>query len=505
MLPELPTLDRYASYYAQMTPVAEAAVQCDMRWDFAMLEAKVNGLAHWLSAQGITRGDRVAVAAGPGLIYYVALLATVRLGGIYVGINPRYTVAEITHVVALTAPKLCLVDVVSDSGFADRLAEAAPAMTVKACKTPMELPCIEGPPLSSAARPMDEAVIVFTSGSTGKPKGAALHHAGLIAAALAQHQLSDIWDDGAQPRLLSNLPVNHVGGIMNLTLAGLVGGGTLVFQSKFDPEDTLHLLQHERITTWLQVPAMFTLCVSFEGFSPEVLQDLRTIGIGGGPVSAKTLVHLRKTGADIFVEYGQTETMSSLTWSDKTDPDDVLLNTVGRFDPGIETRIADEAGRLVSTGEIGEVQARGNCVLRRYWADERATADAFTPDGWLKTGDLAMQRTDGRIVLKGRAREMIKSGGYNVYPREVEMVIENDPTVAEVVVFGVPDEVYVERVEAAIEPCNSSSPPDLKVLEARCREVLAGYKLPRRFHIRDALPRLPNGKIDRAAIRGVTA
>lgn len=494
-------IDHLVTHFAALTPGAEAAVDGADRVDFATLDVRVHGLARWLLAQGVGPGDRVAVAAPPGLTYYVALLATVRLGAIYVGINPRYTAGEIAHVAALTEPVLCLIDTRVDAALGHRMAQAMPGLACHEVPTPDALPTSGGEPVASRARPGDVAVIVFTSGSTGQPKGAALHHGGLIAAARAQSATSDTWSDGAQPRYLSNLPVNHVGGIMNLTLASLVAGGALVFQQKFDPAETLALLAAERITSWLQVPAMFTLCVQHEAFADIRLPDLRTIGIGGGPVSKKTLAALRGLGADIFVEYGKTETMSSLSWSDRTDADDVLLNTVGRFDPGIEARIADPEGRPVAPGEVGEVQARGNCTLRSYWRNPQATADAFTPDGWLHTGDLAMEREDGRLVLVGRAREMIKSGGYNVYPREVEQVLERHPDVIEVVVFGAADEVFTERVEAAIEVRDAEHPPPSAELEHLCREALAGYKLPRRFHLRASLPRLPNGKVDRAGVK----
>ncbi len=499
------TMDMFVTRYAEQTPEALAAIDGADRWTFRELDSKVTELAHWLVMQGVAPGDRVAITASPGLIYYTTLLAISRIAAIYVGINPRYTVAEAAHIIGLTDPKLVLVDTRAGDGLEAMIGQAAPDLPCHAIRNPKDVPGAEPRGSLPFASANDVAVIVFTSGSTGRPKGAALHHGGLISAARAQSNLSDRWPDGKQPRYLSNLPVNHVGGIMNLTLASLVAGGALVFQAKFDAGETLRLLESEKVTSWLQVPAMFTLCVQHPSFVGRRFPHLRTIGIGGGPVSAKTLAALRALEVDIFVEYGQTETMSSLTWSDKTDEDEVLLTTVGRFDPGIEARIADEAGRPVAPGEVGEVQARGNCVLRSYWGDPEATRAAFTADGWLHTGDLAKLRPDGRVVLVGRAREMIKTGGYNVYPREIERVLETHPAVAEVVVFGVPDTVYTERVEAAIELAPDAGAPPRDDLEQLCRQTLAGYKLPRRFHFERMLPRLPNGKIDRAGVSAAFA
>lgn len=497
----LPTIDTYVSHFARATPDAEAAIEGETRLTYTALEDHVRRAAAFLLAQDVKPGDRVAVGALPGVMYYIALLATSRIGAIYVGLNPRYTVPEIAHVIDLTTPRIILIDTRFSGDQLDRVKTAAPDASCHAISSLDGFGADNTGHRPSPITREDIAVIVFTSGSTGQPKGAALHHGGLIEAAKAQSALSDAWPDGAQPRYLSNLPTNHVGAIMNLTLAALVRGSALVFQAKFDPANTLALLKRERVTTWLQVPAMFTLCVQHDDFHNTRLPDLRTIGIGGGPVSAKTLHALRELKADIFVEYGQTETMSSLTWSEKTDPDDILLNTVGRFDPRIKARIADAHGAPVPQGEVGEVQALGDCTLRSYWNDPKATRAAFSDDGWLHTGDLGLQRPDGRIVLVGRAREMIKSGGFNVYPREVEQVLEAHEQVAEVVVFAAPDEVFGERVEAAVELCNPRDVPEVVALETLCRETLAGYKLPRRFHMADALPRLANGKIDRTAVR----
>lgn len=490
------TLDAVIEHYARCTPEALVAVDGDVRYDFYQLNRAINGYCDWFDALGITAGDRVALLAAPGVAYLLTLMAVSRLGAIYVGVNPRYSVDEIAHVVATTDPKILLhAQVPNDDELAERAKSAAGQVDV------LPVPDfsafgVDAAPRKSPAAPGDIAVIVFTSGSMGRPKGAALHHGGLIDAALAQHDHID----GAPRRYISNLPINHVGAIMNTTLGCLVGGGSLVFQAKFDPAAVLGLIESEKIETWLQVPAMFTLAVNHPDFGNTDLSSLKTICIGGGAVSAPTLEHLRSTSAKIFVEYGQTEIMSTLAYSDEDSSDEVLLNTIGRFDPRFEARIADADGRICEPGEVGEIQVRGNAVLRCYWGDEAATRDAFTPDGWLKTGDLAMQRPDGNVSIKGRLREMIKSGGYNVYPREVEAVIETHPSVAEVVVYGVADDIYGEAVHCAVE-CKPGRTVSAEILKQHCTGALANYKIPKTFKVVSALPRLNNGKIDRASIR----
>lgn len=490
------TLDAVLEYFSNRIPQAEFAVEGRNRLTFSTANQYVDRYSAWMDRHGVRPGDRIALIAAPGIPYVLTLMAASRLGAIYVGVNPRYSRDEISHVIETTQPTILLhAPAPGEGDLATRAADAAGAIPVH--QVPLAA-IAEGPatPRRSPATSRDVAVIVFTSGSTGRPKGAALHHGGLIGASHGQHDHLD----GEPRRYLSNLPINHVGAIMNTTMGCLIGGGTLIFQARFNPAGVLDLIERERVQTWLQVPAMFTMAVNHADFDTRDLSSLRSICIGGGAVSAPTLERLRSTGAEIFVEYGQTEVMSSLSYSDPGAPDEVLLNSIGRFDPRFETRIADQTGRSCGTGEIGEIQARGDCVLRGYWGNEQATRDAFTVDGWLRTGDLACLRPDGNVSIKGRLREMIKSGGYNVYPREVEATIETHPAVAEVVVFGIPDEVFGEAVHCAIE-CRPGATVTGEALKAHCAASLANYKIPKVFAVSAALPRLGNGKIDRAAIR----
>lgn len=495
-LPRFETLDAVLAHYAERTPEAIVAVEGETRLTYSEVHQRVDHYCRWLEDKGIRQGDRIALLAAPGIDYLLFLMAASRLGAIYVGVNPRYSRDEIAHVLGVTTPRLLLhAPVAGADDLATRAKAAGEGVDVLPVPDAGAMPATAGTRRSPAGR-MDVAVIVFTSGSTGKPKGAALHHDGLIGAAIGQCDHLD----GEPRRYISNLPINHVGAIVNTTMGCLVGGGTLVFQPKFDPAGVLDLIERERIQTWLQVPAMFTLVVNHADFESRDLSSLRSICIGGGAVSAPTLAMLRSIGAKIFVEYGQTEVMSSLAYSDEGAPDEVILNTIGRFDPRFEARIADDSGRVCGEGETGEIQARGTCVLRCYWGDETASSEAFTPDGWLRTGDLAVRRPDGNISLRGRLREMIKSGGYNVYPREVEAVIERHPSVAEVVVYGVPDEVFGEAVRCAIE-CRAGASATAEDLRRHCAASLANYKVPKAFTIVPMLPRLSNGKVDRASIR----
>jgi acyl-CoA synthetase (AMP-forming)/AMP-acid ligase II len=346
------------------------------------------------------------------------------------------------------------------------------------------------------------AAIVFTSGTTGQPKPAMLTHAGLLLAAAVQHLRLNP-PAPTRARLLCHLPINHVGCLMNLTLGALVVGGSVVFQQRFSAEQTLQLLVDERVNCWLQVPAMFHDCVAHPDFDPRALAHLHSVCIGGGAPSLRVVQALRSTGAALFVEYGQTETCSSGAYSDPGASDEVLTHCIGRFDPCFDLRIASTDGRPCADGEVGEIQARGALVFAGYFADPEATRAAFTDDGWLHTGDLAERRADGCILLRGRIKEMIKSGGYNVYPREVELVLEGHPGVAQVVVVGLPDERLGEAVHAVLtlrDPAARRS-----ALHHSCRASLANYKVPKSFRVIDRFPLLPNGKIDRVGTRAAAS
>jgi len=496
--PLLLTLDSYVGHFAASSPAAEACVHGTSRLTHAELEGRVSRLAGALIRGGLAAGDRLAVLSTPRPEYLILINAILRAGGIYVGLNPRHTPAEMAYVLRLTSPArlFCLRE-----AYGIALAE----MLTKACtlagiggtavpfSTPDDLPAGESCPAGSILiAPEAPAVIVFTSGTTGRPKGATLHHSGLIRSALSQ------WEHLAVPRqrMLSNLPVNHVGCVLNLTYGTLVGGGTLIFQEKFDAGDALRLIEAERINTWLQVPAMFQMVVSHPDFERRDLSSLEAICAGGGALPASVIAALRRTGARLYTEYGQTEVMSTVAFADHGTNDHDLATTVGRFDPHFDIRIADEIGQPVPQGSIGEIQARGDCVMRGYWNDPDATKATFTVDDWLKTGDLARQRPDGLVEIKGRISDMIKSGGYNLYPREIEMALETHPAVEMVAVVGVPDPTFGEAAHAVVTP-RPGVAIDADAAKSWCAKTLANYKIPREFHRLDAFPRLPNGKINR--------
>jgi acyl-CoA synthetase (AMP-forming)/AMP-acid ligase II len=240
--------------------------------------------------------------------------------------------------------------------------------------------------------------------------------------------------------------------------------------------------------------------LALPGFARFDLSSVQLIAWGGAPMSRETIERLKAVCPNLASNYGMTETSSAITIIEPTSDLDILANTVGRPRPGIEMRLVDQDDQLVGCDQPGEIQVRSNSNFLGYWQQADATAAAFTADGFFRTGDLGERRTDGRIRLIGRLREMYKSGGYNVYPREVEAVIEAHPGVATAAVVSVPDPLWQEVGVAYVVPRDSIT---TEQIEQHCRERLANYKLPKHIVLTADLPLLPIGKVDKRALRAL--
>ena len=325
-----------------------------------------------------------------------------------------------------------------------------------------------------------------------------ISHHGLVHVARVQHA---IWP--VEPlRIINNLPVNHIGCVGDITCDTLVPGGTLVFQEQFDPGGMLELVARERITMFGHVPTALQLIVAHERFAATDFSGVELIIWEGAAAPAGLIEQLRRKCPNLANAYGMTETVGSVTFTfDATDLD-VLASSVGWAVPEYEVRVADRDDGPVPAGEPGEVQVRGDFVTLGYWRRPEATRELFTADGWLRTGDLARLRPDGAIELIGRLKEMFKSGGYNVYPREIEQALEEHPEVALAAVIGLADPLYGEVGHAFViaAPGRDPSPAEL---ERHCRERLANYKVPKRFTVAPVLPMLPIGKVDKQALRSL--
>lgn len=496
--------------HARRQPRREAAVEGSLRLDYAQLAQGVETAALALASRGLGPGRVLGYFGPPGVQYLVSLLAAFRCGATWLGLNPRYRAAELGHVLQDARPGLVLVAQPVDAPARRELGAAAALGDTPAAM--LELgPGLDGllaglaaaPAPQALPPPSDElagtAVLVYTSGTTGRPKGARLSPANLAENAwwLARR----IGEGGG--RFLINLPVNHVGCIADATLVALLLGDTLVFMPAFEPAQAAELIRTERITTVGQVPTQYQMMQAAGVLTPDHLASVRHLAWGGAPMPASLVETLGRIVPDLFNGYGLTESTGTVTVTPPGASVEQLAQSVGLPVADGVLRIVDGDGQLLPPGVDGEVQIRGAHVFAGYLHEPAASAAALTADGWLRSGDLGHWRPDGSLRLVGRLSEMYKSGGYNIYPREIEAVLEACPGVVMAAVIGRPDPLWGEA-GCAFVLCEDDA-VDAAALERWCRERLAAYKVPKRFELRAELPLLPIGKIDKRRLAGLIA
>ena len=452
----------------------------------AGLDDAAGRVAAWL-AKRVRPGDRVLLAAAASVGFVRCYLGALRAGAVVVLANPGYTAAELGHLIADSGAVLAF----ADREPARRLAGLGPDSTLVVVDV-REMPGDAGPATAVAARPRDTALLAYTSGTTGRPKGVPLTHrqvAVSIRAAMAA------WQWHADDVLVHALPLYHQHGLGGLHTA-LIAGGTVHIRSKFSPADLVQAAGDTRASVLFGVPTVYQALLQSPAALGGGLRDLRLAVCGSAPLSPALAARLPAVlGRLPLVRYGTTE--SGLDVSNPLG--DPREDTVGVPLPGVLTRIR-AADDLADPGADGEIQVRGPHVFSGYWNDPAATGAAFTPDGWFRTGDIgAVDPATGHLVIRGRTKEMVISGGLNVYPREVEIALESHPSVAEAAVAGVPDERWGERVTAWVV-LRDGHGFDEAALIAHARTLLAAYKCPKRVFQLAELPRNQLGKIVRSAL-----
>jgi len=510
---EVRTISDLLSWAASSRPDELAAADATGRWSYLDLQDAVRRYANALFFMGIRRGNRVAMLTPPGVDFWIALHATASLGAIWVGVNPRYQQRDFEHLLSDSQPSLLIA--VSPFDDRDYCAELAPLL-------PPGTPIVaHGEPTAgslgkaaflangesvsdeelhaacAAVDPEDAAVIVYTSGTTGRPKGAMLSHRAIVTSALVNAEWMGA--EGLQ-RSICAAPVNHVGAINNICMNVLAASGAIIFHPRVDIPALAELSRQEQPTYLVSSPTGFAMMLSNPAGIGDRLVATKLIVFGGAMTALSVLEQIAPSGARLSSVYGQTETCGIIT---RTLPEDSLADhaeTIGKPLPGAECRIADAAGTPVADGETGEIQIRAPYVMSGYFNNPEATAEAFTSDGFLRTGDLGVRRPDGNLVFVGRLKEMFKSGGYNVYPVEIEQAISEHPAVALAAVVPVSDLRFQEVGFAFVE-----TRPGMTLTTGEIRDFLksriANYKVPKNFIIQDELPKLPNSKIDKMGLR----
>ncbi len=506
----------YLRRWAEQKPDEVALVFEDRRVTFGEFYERVRRVAKLLLELGVERGDRVTMLSPARDEYMYVYLGTAMVGGIWYGLNPRFTISELRHMVGDATPRVaimlqeflgrdysddfktlldempCLekVVVIGDSFgenslcFEEELSKERPELDEALERRQHELDAEDG------------ALIVYTSGSTGTPKGVLLSHRNIISNIEVQCRRFSLNEDSVA---LVHFPINHAACSTEISIGALICGGRLVFVDKFDARETLAVCEREKITMLGQIPTMFLLQLDLPDYDRFDLSSIESY-VSSGSGSPEPLVRrLVSTGATLFTGYGMTETAGFVTYTNADDCVDDLVRTAGVVDPAFELTIVDEQREAVAPGVVGEIAISGDCVMKGYWNMDEVTAAAVDEDGRLYTGDVASVDERGYLALKGRSKEMYKSGGENIYPREIEEVLESHPDVILVAVMGVPHDIYQMVGKAFVMPKPGCEISEAE-LEALCRESLANYKVPKFFEVLPMLPILPNGKIDRVAL-----
>jgi fatty-acyl-CoA synthase len=486
---------------ARRTPERKALTFEGETWTYASLLDKVDALAARLGAHGVERGARVAFLGFNQPTFLVAMFATARLGAIFVPLNFRLTGPELAFIINDAGVHTLIVDAHHQPVIDSARSELG---TVACYFAPVASPgwlSLEGrePPITAGVHvdPDDPALIMYTSGTTGQPKGAVLTHANLwwnnINAMLNVDFLeSDV--------TLTAAPMFHIGGLNVFTLVTLQKGGEVVLQRSFDPGAALAALAKHRVTTMFGVPAMFLFMAQHPAFATTDLSSVRMLICGGAPCPLPLLKTYEARGVIVQQGYGLTETAPMVTF---LAPEFATskVGSSGRTPLFVEVKLVDAEGRvLTEPGAKGEVLVRGPNVMAGYWGRPDATAQAIDAEGWFRTGDIAYADSEGFITICDRVKDMIISGGENVYPAEVESVLFKHPSVADVAVIGVPDEQWGETV-AAIVALKPNCVLSLDELRDFAATSLARYKLPRQLEFLNALPRGATGKILKFELR----
>jgi len=516
--PQFERLIDAPKWWAQHTPDASVTWFEGVETTYAALDAAADAYAHALVAAGVAKGDRVAVLSTPRPSFLIAMLGIQRAGGVYVGINPSYTRREQLHVLNDSRPVLLLsIDAFGGRDYAEEIAGLLPEVpSLRACYRLGDGPAVgplraeaellAGAPSALAlpsVDPLDAAALVYTSGSTGTPKGALLPHLGLVYGALTDAEsMNDCFGPGEVPRVACNLPTNHIGCIVDVVGCTMVCGGMVAFLERFDPDEMLQLIEELHLTNLQHVPTVLQILTQMPAFTTRDLSSLRVVAWGGAALPIDIVRVYRAMGVHLQTVYGQTEIISNATWSRAGSTDEALATTVGEVNPHADVRLVDDDGNDVANGVEGEVWYRHPSQFLGYINNPEATARTVTVDGFVRTGDIAIRRPDRNIVLVGRKSDMYKSGGLNVYPREVELELEEHPAVALAAIVGVPDEKYGE-VGVAFVVRNPGSAVTAEELTDWCKARVAGYKVPKRFEVRDELPLLPIGKVDKQALKAL--
>ncbi len=466
---------------------------------YADLDRATARIARLLAETGVHRGDRVAaqVEKSPEAVYLY--LAVLRAGAVYLPLNPAYTRAEVEYFLADAEPRLLVCRPEAEEPFSNLCRKlGVPHLLTLGARGDGSLLERSVGLAGDVARPPivagDLAAILYTSGTTGRAKGAMLTHGNLAANGLT---LCELWGFGPDDVLLHALPIFHAHGLFVALHCTLLAGARLLFLPRFDAEAVIERLP--RATVLMGVPTFYTRLLAHPGLTRERCARVRLFISGSAPLLAET--HRRfqeRTGHAILDRYGMTET--GMNTSNPLDGERIP-GSVGPPLPGVEIRVTNEHGTVLGPGEIGVLEVRGPNVVPGYWRMPEKTRADFRPDGFFVTGDLGRIDERGYVYIVGRSKELIISGGLNVYPKEVEAVIDRVAGVVESAVVGVPHPDFGEAVVAVVQREPGRADVSEEAIVRAARRELAAFKTPKRVFFTDELPRNAMGKVEKNRLK----
>jgi fatty-acyl-CoA synthase len=495
-------------HHARARGGSVALVVDGREYTYRALQDLVETTAGALAARGISRGDRVAVLAKNSLEYVQLYFATASLGAILVPLNFWHRGPEHAYTIGDSEPALWFVEAGYDD-VAQEARAAHPDLPVLRIPGPegdradwdaftaaaVEVPAVDAVSVNDA----DAHMILYTSGTTGRPKGAVLSHRRTVDDALAMATVMGAHDRDV---FMNYFPPFHVGNWDHMKPFLLVGG-TVILLREFDPGVVLDLLPRHRVSVVLGVPTMLHALITHEHFAATDTSSIRLLYYGAYDPSGimdrtADALGAREGKVRFAHTYGLTEGGPFVTWCP---PEDVFARwgSIGRPMPGVDVALLDDEGVEVAAGQAGEICVRGP-RMSGYWRNAEASAAALA-GGWLHTGDVAVADADGFLTIVDRVKDMIRSGGQNVWSKEVEDCLAHHPGVADAAVIGLPDPVYEERVVAVVVPTGEGSPALAEELTAYVRTHLAGYNTPRQVHFLAEFPRTAVGKIQKHVLR----
>jgi acyl-CoA synthetase (AMP-forming)/AMP-acid ligase II len=513
---------QYVEKWAVKKPHSEALVFNGERLSWVMLKEKMDLAAKAFLEAGVQKGDRVALLSMARNEFPITYMAANKIGAVWLGLSPKFSPDELQYIIGDSRPTVLMAinqylgqdltpvieTLAAGNAFLRRVLVIGGS--AKGAQNYHDYVYRERPEQDETLKrraadvsPEDEALLLYTSGSTGKPKGVIHTHKGIINNISVQIS-KFYWSEGDSNKVLCHFPINHVAADTEIGFGAIMAGATIVFMDKFDPAATLEIIQKEKLTDLGQVPVMFLMEFKEPSFRTADLSSIKRF-LWAGSAAPKIMLDVlsaisAKSGALLLTGYGSTETCGFVTYTKKGDDADTLLNTAGKIAEAFELKIVDEHRKELEDGRVGEIAVRGPFLMKGYYKNPAATAAVLDDEGWYYTSDLAFRDERGYIHIAGRSSEMYKSGGENVYPREIEDLIENHPAALFAAVIGVPDEMYQEVGWAFVMlmPGQSVTKDELRDL---CRQKLSNFKVPKRFFIRPMLPLLASGKVNKVALK----